>query len=755
MNGHLSVSYVFTLLMLLEFDVPETLFLALVSAAVQTFWKAKSRPEAVHLLFNLGCISLTVSIASWIYRQLWSSNPPQTELLRIVLAGSVYFVVNTLAVSIVVALTERRGVSAVWRESYLWAFPYYLVGASAAEVFHLSIARLGWTFAIALLPLLYLMYRSYKIYFAKLRQEMTHAENMASLHLRTIEALAMAIEAKDESTYGHLRRVQVYCLKIAGHLQLSPEECQALQAASILHDIGKLAVPDYIISKPGKLTPQEFEKMKVHTIVGASILQQVGFPYEVPSIVRSHHERWDGKGYPDGLKGEQIPMGARILAVVDCLDALASDRQYRRALPLDEAMDYVASLSGQQFDPAIVQVLQEHYRQFEQCAQQVPLRVNRLDKHAVVVRGIAPGAGFQAEWPSGNNSGLAIQTNVAPLALGRQEMESVLKLTQGLGRSLRVEETLSLIAERLKLIIPFDCIAFYLSDGQVLKPKYVSGEGSRTFATLKIPLGQGLSGWVVENEKPILNGNPSVEPGYLNDPSVFSVLGSALSIPLTGEQLSGALTLYRLQTDGFNRDELRLLSAVGPRIAQGLEDALHQHRTRRDDISDELTGLPNGRALCLSLQDEIARCAALNRPLTVVVCNVDELDHIVDCHGRHAAQELLRRVARILENSCRESDYVGLASENQFVVLLKGLRPDDFESRLEALDRAVRLAGRELCGEEKAALSMGIACYPEHGADADTLLLYAENEVQRLRRARKAALAGNVVQLPRSIISVA
>ena len=212
--------------------------------------------------------------------------------------------------------------------------------------------RLGWAFTLALLPPLYLIYRSVRLYFGKMEQEKAHAESMAALHLRTIEALATAIEAKDECTGDHLRRVQVYSLELAKHLGLSSDEVNALQAASILHDIGKLAVPDYIISKPGKLTPDEFDKMKVHTVVGAEILEQVAFPYPVAPIVRSHHEKWDGSGYPDGLKAEDIPIGARILSAVDCLDALASDRQYRRALPLDEAMDYVAGLSGTQLRSA-------------------------------------------------------------------------------------------------------------------------------------------------------------------------------------------------------------------------------------------------------------------------------------------------------------------------------------------------------------------------------------------------------------------
>src|SRR6201998_4970018 len=182
---------------------------------------------------------------------------------------------------------------------------------------------------------------------------------MASLHLRTIESLALAIEAKDHTTHDHLQRVRIYAMELAKDLGLSADETEALQAASVLHDIGKLAVPEHIISKPGKLTPEEFEKLKVHPIVGAEILEQVDFPYPVVPIVLAHHEKWDGSGYPHGLKGEEIPIGARILSAVDCLDALASHRPYRPALSLEEAMKVVASESGTSFDPRIVERLQK------------------------------------------------------------------------------------------------------------------------------------------------------------------------------------------------------------------------------------------------------------------------------------------------------------------------------------------------------------------------------------------------------------
>src|SRR5438094_9075868 len=176
-------------------------------------------------------------------------------------------------------------------------------------------------------------------------------------------------------------------MALAKELRLTEDETEALQAASVLHDIGKLAVPEHIINKPGRLTPEEFEKMKVHPIVGAEILERVDFPYPVVPIVRSHHEKWDGTGYPDGLRGNQIPIGARILSAVDCLDALASDRQYRRALPLDEAMKVVVSESGKAFDPCVVEALSRRYVELERMAQGQSVTSGKLSTDLKIANG--------------------------------------------------------------------------------------------------------------------------------------------------------------------------------------------------------------------------------------------------------------------------------------------------------------------------------------------------------------------------------
>src|SRR6202047_5395612 len=244
-----------------------------------------------------------------------------------------------------------------------------MVGAAIAGLVHFLNGHIGWQSSLLVLPPIYLMYRSYHLYLGKLETEKQHAEQVSSLHLRTIETLALAIEAKDQTTGDHLQRVRVYAMELARELGLSEDETEALRAASVLHDIGKLAVPEHIISKPGKLTPEEFEKMKIHPIVGAEILEQVDFPYPVVPIVRAHHEKWDGSGYPSGLKGEAIPIGARILSAVDCLDALSSDRQYRKALPLDEAMAKVVDEAGKGFDPGGVEILPRRYVELEKLVR--------------------------------------------------------------------------------------------------------------------------------------------------------------------------------------------------------------------------------------------------------------------------------------------------------------------------------------------------------------------------------------------------
>ncbi len=279
----------------------------------------------------------------------------------------------------------------------MWFLPFYLVGAILAAVAYLIGITFGWMTSLLLIPMVYTIYRTYSSQMEFVRDREQHAKDTEALHLRTIEGLAMAIEAKDQNTHKHLLRVRVYVAELGKLMGLEEPIMQALLIASYLHDIGKLAVPEFIINKPGKLTQEEFEKMKIHPVVGADILERVRFPYPVVPIVRSHHESWDGSGYPDGLKGEAIPIGARLLTAVDCFDALASERPYRKALPLPEAMEFLKARAGIQFDPQIVELLERHYLALEEKAREQIGHIEPLETNFTVVRGAAPGAGFEPE----------------------------------------------------------------------------------------------------------------------------------------------------------------------------------------------------------------------------------------------------------------------------------------------------------------------------------------------------------------------
>jgi putative nucleotidyltransferase with HDIG domain len=574
-NGTMSVNFLFVLLGVLELSFGETLVLGMAEVVVQSLWNSSEELKPIHVVFNAAQFSVGTAVAWGVYRLLAQGILHGAGPIALILVAITYFAFNTLAVAMVVRLSEGKPILKIWSESYFWSFPYYLAGAAITALVSFLNRHIGWQSSLLVFPPVYLMYRSYRLYLGKLENEKRHVEQVSRIHLRTIEALALAIDAKDHTTHDHLQRVRVYAMELARELGLSEDETEALQAAAMLHDIGKLAVPEHIISKPGKLTPDEFEKMKVHPIVGAEILEQVDFPYPVVPIVHAHHEKWDGSGYPDGLRGEAIPIGARILSAVDCLDALASDRQYRRALPLDEAMSRVVAEAGTSFDPRIVEILRRRYVEWERMAKQEPAKAAvRLSTDAKVERGAAPAAGFaepENRAPQKLESG---QDFPALIAAAREEGQLLSDLSRQLGSSLNLEDKLSMLSVRLQRLLPYDSMAVYLLQGELLVPAYVSGDNFRLFSSLRIPMGEGLSGWVAGNNKPILNGNPSVEPGYLNDPTKYSTLRSALAVPLAGDSgVVAVLALYRAQQDGFTNGHVSVLLAIASKLGSVIEYA--------------------------------------------------------------------------------------------------------------------------------------------------------------------------------------
>ena len=556
---------------------------------------------------------------------------------------------------------------------------------------------------------------------------------MAALHLRTIQALALAIEAKDHTAPDHLRRVPVFATGIGQEMGLSSSELDALQAASVLHDIGKLAVPEHIVSKSGKLTREEFDKMKIHPIVGAEILEGVRFPYPVTPIVRSHHEKWNGSGYPDGLRGEEIPIGARILAAVDMLDALASERQYRRALPLDEALRRVAAESGSSFDPKVIRVLEQR------CADLEKL-VRSQEPGPAKPRALAPAVQLSLLTADEDQPGPS-GAFLSHIAAARQEVQDLFELAQDIGSSLSLNETLSLLAIRLKRIIPYDTLAIYVPRDNVLKPEYVSGDNFRLFSALQIPIGQGVSGWVAENRKFILNGNPAVEPGYPADETRFTPMRSALSVPLPGlSGLVSVVTMYHSEREAFTKDHLRILMAIATQVGHSIENALKYEQAESSASTDYMTGLPNARSLFLHLDSELARSRRSASPVVVLVCDLNGFKGVNDRFGHLEGNRLLRVMADKIKECCREYDYVARMGGDEFVLVLPTVRIDQAKSTMERLNSAAQDAGREVCGIETLSLSIGAAMYPDDGSEAEQLLSEADRRMYVAKQKQKMRL---------------
>ncbi len=739
-TGTMSVNFLFLLLGVLELSLPETIVMGCAAVVVQCLDRESLHP--IQVAFNICSTALAIAVTFFTYRYALSHSAVNNPSTSLFLAASVYFVANTLPVAAVISLTERRSLRRIWSECYFWSFPYYLVGAGVVGMISWLHGFTDWQTSLLTLPVVYLIYRSYRLYLGKLSDEKRHVEEIADLHMRTIEALALAIEAKDQTTHDHLQRVRVYAVEVGKELKVEPEEMEALQAAALLHDIGKLAIPEHIVSKPGRLTPEEFEKMKIHPLVGAEILERVQFPYPVVPIVRAHHEKFDGTGYPLGLKGTEIPIGARILSAVDFLDALASDRQYRRALPLHEAMTRLVDESGKSFDPQVVRVLERRYVDLEHLVhqrtsklgkQKLSTEVKDADANAAPSHG--PAAGFEAQ----GLRQVPERSFLSSIAAARQEAQTLFELSQDLGASLSLGETLSVFAVKLRRAMPYDAIAIYVRHGDELVPEYVNGDNFRLFASLRIPVGQGLSGWVAQNLKPILNGNPSVEPGYLNDSSKYSTLNSALAVPLEGLQgVVGVVALYHAEKDFFTSDHLRILLAVSSKMALAIENAKKYEQAESSAVTDFLTGLPNARSLFLQLDREMARCKRDNNTLTVMVADLDGFKQINDRFGHLEGNRVLRLFAHSLQETSREYDYVARMGGDEFVVIAPGLTPEAAARKAEQMRDLAQQAGKEICNEDILSLSVGKAIYPEDGMDAEKILSEADKRMYLQKRSQSS-----------------
>jgi diguanylate cyclase (GGDEF)-like protein/putative nucleotidyltransferase with HDIG domain len=709
------------LLSILQLSLPEAVIVGATGALAQGLLNRQTRAHRFNLLLGICVAASAIATADFIYRAL-IPNSAQNATLRLLVASLTLFFANTFPVALARGHEHGR-LGKYWKESYSWLVPYYLVSAAIA-----SAANAAATGGVSLqtmllvLPGVYLAYRYYRVEKSNMEAREKAAENMAALHLRTIEGLALAVEAKDSlNTRGHLRRVRVYALGIGRDLGLAGDELEALQAGALLHDIGKLAVPEYILTKPGKLTPEEFAKMKVHPIVGAEIIEQVQFPYPVAPIVRAHHEKWDGSGYPFGLKGQDIPIGARILSAVDHFDALASDREYRRALPLDEAMKLIEAESGKGLDPEVVKALGRRYRELEESARTTEEREVILSKNITVERGSAPDAGLDLWALAGASSGGGDVLNT--IAAAGREQQMLLSLTQGLGSSLDLDTLLDRVEHGLRPLIPHQAMAIFVPQGDTLVMAHSAGE-HKAMLSSEVRTGEGLVGWVAQSQQPIVNGNPTVERGFRGD--VENGLKAALAVPLKRSGgLSGVLAYYQRDRDSFNADHLRILSSVAPRIGTAIENALKVRELQERANMDVITGLPTLRTMTQTLELELIRAKRQNQSLAVIIAQFSGLSSPRPETSNPDLEPWLREAARLLRDGCREYDHVARIGDETFAMILPGMKRATLGDKIEKLHTAALRSFPQM-EHRTIRFEIGWALYPDDADTAKLLLAISE-----------------------------
>ena len=637
------------------------------------------------------------------------------------------------------------------QESVVWTLTTQVAGAASAVLLYSAISSGGIPFVLVgllITGLVHLLYRFNEKRLDEVRRseahQRKHIEEMATIHMNTIESLAIAIDAKDQTTHGHVRRTQIYASELGRLFVVSESEMQALFAGALLHDIGKLAVPEYILNKPGKLTEAEFAKMKIHPTVGGDILRRVNFPYPVEDIVRYHHEKWDGKGYPKGLKGEAIPLVARIISVVDFYDATRCDRPYRKGMKREESIALLRSMSTSAFDPRVVDKFVEHVEEFDQLIQ-------AEDIHEQVA---SETSSFDYETSTRPDAGLASDVLGTPddaagfrsITEAQREVFALHEIAQTIGSSLNLNDTVTLISNKLRAIVPFDtCIVFIVDDksGKAIAI-YVAGENAELFSLRRMNIGDGITGWVIANARSMCNASPELDLVGMPEDVSKEYRGVLVSPLLREDGAFGAITLYSKSRTSYTTEHVRLLESVCQHASSALNNALTFEKTKESALTDPLTELPNARGFYMMLEQRIAECQRMNREsLAVISMDVDDFKAINDQYGHAVGDRVLAAVAGVIRKELRQMDILTRYAGDEFVAIMPMASSHMAVSVGERIRNAVESQKFSVRTGKTVELgiSMGTACFPEDGETTEELLTAAARKMQGNKHSRKTIIS--------------
>ncbi len=606
------------------------------------------------------------------------------------------------------------------RDTFPWDPASHMAGAIMAGLINYAFHEHGViTTAVTLvlmLPVPIIIYYTFKTYQDKLGEQKGHYQELTSIYDSILEMLAMAIDAKDDVTHDHIQRVKLFARRMGELVGLSEAEIEALKAGALLHDIGKIGIPAYILNKPGKLTQHEFEQMKMHTIIGADMLSNIDFRYPVVPIVRHHHERWDGRGYPDGLRGEEIPITARILTLVDNYDALRSDRPYKKGMSKEEALAYIENNAGTFFDPSLVKIFLSVIDQFEvEAADFKESNVKKSNKTDVrAITSAAPAAGY-ADTPQVDRATAALNS----IAETNQRVTALYEMSRTLAGIMSVEDTLAILSNRLSKLVPFTTCTISLFDASRSEFEIVHATGlhAERFIRRRQPAEAGITGYVITNQRPMYNTNPVLDLGFLGTDAASEYKGVIVFPLAKNQEPLGAISLYSTEIENYGSEHIQLMESLSQPASDAIYNAITFEKAGRAALMDPVTGLANMRALNAQFAHDRARSQRLGMPLSLMVIRVNNLDESASITPT-IKDHLLASIGALIKQQLRETDMVTRHSDHAFTVLLPDSGRDEVYSVRDRVLEAIEKAnlGRNI------ALSMGWACYPDHGILLEELI---------------------------------
>lgn len=526
------------------------------------------------------------------------------------------------------------------------------------------------------------------------------------------EALASAIAAKDSYTQAEVARVPRVCELVATELGLPTDVIERIKLASLIRDVGELGVPDYILLKPGPLDPDEFARMRNHAAIGANILGQSDLPKDVIEMVRHHHEKHNGGGYPDGLAGDHIPIGSRIITVVGVYDALVSERSYRSGWSHAEAVEHIEQLSGSSFDPEVVKAFLA-----------VEPRIQELESDA-------PWGDRAHAEPAGPSRAAA-----EAIAQANRELVSLFDVTQTLSSTLEIDEVLGLLAHKTrKLLEAATCVVFITDEKhpKALFAKAISGRFEESLKGARARLGRGVTGKAALNNHAYA-GNHDPNDLLLNSGTDTLCFKSCAVAPIVGDgRLLGTINVYDVSSGAFSRDDLRMLGFVAHQAALAVQNARAFEDARDSALRDPLTNLRNGRFLRYCLEREMSRCARTSEPLSILGIDLDHFKTVNDTLGHQAGDTVLRDIADVFRREVRDYDVIVRNGGDEFVIILPGTPPDEADHTADRIRSAVaEYARRQLASIPDFGASIGSASYPEDSTEWKSLLARADAAMYR------------------------